>query len=213
MAFVNMRFTMVTRYPTKMWKTLPDQPGVYRIVNTKTGDYYVGASLSLRHRLQGHLKSLQEASHPGKIFMRHWVLHGEESFVCEIIRTSKKMTKKSLSKIEKENIDEGATYNTTSKPRPLQDTMILSVRIPKDFFYKFKARLLQERRSFAGFLERAVVELDPITDEESQTGRKIRSITIRIDDDLYWAAKKAAAKEHISLNEFIAKLITNSTPR
>lgn len=40
-----------------------------------------------------------------------------------------------------------------------------------------------------------------------------RSVTIRIDDELYWAAKKAAAEEHISLNEFIARLIANGTPR
>jgi predicted DNA binding CopG/RHH family protein len=40
-----------------------------------------------------------------------------------------------------------------------------------------------------------------------------RSVTIRIPDGLYWAAKKAAAEEHITLNEFIANLIANGTPR
>jgi len=40
-----------------------------------------------------------------------------------------------------------------------------------------------------------------------------RSVTIRIQDSLYWAAKKAAAEEHITLNEFIARLIANGTPR
>ena len=40
-----------------------------------------------------------------------------------------------------------------------------------------------------------------------------RAVTIRILDSLYWAAKKAAAEEHVTLNEFIARLIANGTPR
>jgi group I intron endonuclease len=64
---------------------MPPAPGVYRIVNLRTGRAYVGSSRNLRRRLTGHLSQLRRGAHHATHLQHSWNKHGEDSFGVEIL--------------------------------------------------------------------------------------------------------------------------------
>ena len=59
--------------------------GVYRIVNTLTGDFYIGSSANVDHRLGRHRWMLLRDEHPNSHLLNAWRRDGAESFVFELI--------------------------------------------------------------------------------------------------------------------------------
>ena len=46
-----------------MFEDIPDASGIYAIVNTTTGERYVGQAKHMRARIQAHLRELSKGSH------------------------------------------------------------------------------------------------------------------------------------------------------
>jgi group I intron endonuclease len=63
--------------------------GIYKIINSKNGDFYVGSCASRRwgfkYRWNNHIRSLRKNSHHSAILQRAWNKYGEDSFKFEII--------------------------------------------------------------------------------------------------------------------------------
>lgn len=62
-----------------------NQFGVYRIVNVKNGEVYIGStSLKFKTRWEQHLHSLKKQKHHNSILQNKWNFYGERSFLFEI---------------------------------------------------------------------------------------------------------------------------------
>lgn len=61
------------------------QSGIYRIVNTATGDCYVGSSIHFERRKRWHFNALRRNGHHSTYMQRSFNVHGEGVFVWEII--------------------------------------------------------------------------------------------------------------------------------
>lgn len=59
--------------------------GIYRFVNTVTGDYYIGSSSDLNRRRLQHLNSLRKNKHHSYRFQKAWNDYGEIQFDYEIL--------------------------------------------------------------------------------------------------------------------------------
>ena len=70
--------------------------GIYKIINTKTGDCYVGSSLHIYYRLRRHLADLRKKQHANPILTNAFNKYGEIAFISNIIEevTSDKLTDK-----------------------------------------------------------------------------------------------------------------------
>lgn len=59
--------------------------GIYRILNTKNGKYYIGSSQNIGQRLKRHLRALKDGSHINPHLQSAWNKYREESFVFEFV--------------------------------------------------------------------------------------------------------------------------------
>ena len=59
--------------------------GIYRFVNTVTGDCYIGSSSDLNRRRLQHLNSLRKNKHHSYRFQEAWNDYGETQFDYEIL--------------------------------------------------------------------------------------------------------------------------------
>lgn len=59
--------------------------GIYKIVNSKTGEFYVGSTKSFKRRWHSHLKLLREKKHHCKSLQESWNNHKESVFVFSIL--------------------------------------------------------------------------------------------------------------------------------
>jgi group I intron endonuclease len=55
--------------------------GIYKIKNTKNGDFYIGSASDMRGRIKYHKKVLRDGTHHNKYLLRAWRKYGEEVFV------------------------------------------------------------------------------------------------------------------------------------
>lgn len=62
-----------------------EQAGIYRILNTTNGDFYVGSAVNLRKRRNRHFSSLDIGNHYNIHLQRAFNLYGKNSFIFEII--------------------------------------------------------------------------------------------------------------------------------
>lgn len=69
---------------------LPSKPGVYRILNTETGDMYVGSSVNMLRRRNTHLWHLRRGDHQSPILTAAWEKYGESEFVFEVLEICEK---------------------------------------------------------------------------------------------------------------------------
>lgn len=60
-------------------------PGIYKIVNTKTGKIYIGSSVNMRKRLYEHFRLLRHGKHHCSYLQSSFNKHGEGCFDIEII--------------------------------------------------------------------------------------------------------------------------------
>ena len=83
--------------------------GIYKITNTVNGNYYIGSSVNLRKRLNGHRSDLVCNRHNNAHLQRAWIKYGENCFTFEIIELCEK---ERLIEREQYYIDElQPTYN------------------------------------------------------------------------------------------------------
>lgn len=59
--------------------------GIYAIINTHTGHWYVGQSQNIRKRRVAHLSSLRKGKHENSRLQRAWTKYGEDAFAFEAL--------------------------------------------------------------------------------------------------------------------------------
>ena len=59
--------------------------GVYKITNTITGDFYIGSSCNIEHRMWHHRHTLSIGTHHNRYLQRSWDKYSDQAFVFEII--------------------------------------------------------------------------------------------------------------------------------
>jgi group I intron endonuclease len=64
--------------------------GIYRIINTINGQYYIGSATNLRGRWRWHLSSLNNNKHHNLYLQRSFNLYGKENFVFDILEFCEK---------------------------------------------------------------------------------------------------------------------------
>ncbi len=65
--------------------SIPQAPGIYKIVCFPTGKFYIGSTANLRERWRHHCKELRANRH-GNLYLQHaWNKYGEGTFDFEII--------------------------------------------------------------------------------------------------------------------------------
>lgn len=62
----------------------PRTPGIYRITNTVTGDFYIGRASDIGGRWATHKCRLRTGKHENQRLQRAWVKYGEDAFVFEV---------------------------------------------------------------------------------------------------------------------------------
>lgn len=65
--------------------SIPAASGIYRIVNTINGKFYLGSTNNLFRRWQDHRKELRRKAHHSITLQRAWDKYGESTFVFEVI--------------------------------------------------------------------------------------------------------------------------------
>lgn len=63
--------------------------GIYKIINTVNGKFYIGSSTNLRKRLYEHYRELNLGIHPNKHLQAAWVKYGKSGFKFQILETIK----------------------------------------------------------------------------------------------------------------------------
>ena len=61
--------------------------GVYRVMNTVTGNSLVAASTDVNALLNRHKAQLRMAAHPNRALQADFAAHGPDSFVFEVLDT------------------------------------------------------------------------------------------------------------------------------
>jgi group I intron endonuclease len=59
--------------------------GIYKIINTVTGQFYLGSSVEYDTRIQNHIRSLKRNDHFNPLLQRAWNKYGPEAFIFELI--------------------------------------------------------------------------------------------------------------------------------
>lgn len=68
-----------------MFVTIPNKAGVYKIVNLKTGDFYVGSAANLRTRKNHHFHKLKHQKHVNKFLQEDYDKYGPDAFQFEVV--------------------------------------------------------------------------------------------------------------------------------
>src|ERR1700726_4028557 len=64
---------------------IPETSGIYRIVNTLNGKFYIGSAVNLRIRRKNHFVTLRNNAHKNPYLQRAFNKHGEQAFTFEVI--------------------------------------------------------------------------------------------------------------------------------
>ena len=60
--------------------------GVYEIINTITGDFYIGSSVDLKRRKREHFKNSTWKKEPNKLLYKYMQQYGKENFLFKTIQ-------------------------------------------------------------------------------------------------------------------------------
>lgn len=75
--------------------------GIYKITNVKTGQMYIGQSVTIKTRWRQHKNALTKGIHYNPFLQNSWNKHGEENFVFELIEKINRNDKDKLNEREK----------------------------------------------------------------------------------------------------------------
>jgi group I intron endonuclease len=64
--------------------------GIYKIINIKTGDFYIGSSKNIVKRWKIHKSKLKNKNHINNILQSAWNKYGENNLILEILETCDK---------------------------------------------------------------------------------------------------------------------------
>lgn len=115
---------------------------IYKIVNTKTGKYYVGSTINFRQRKYNHLRLLRLQKHHSVYLQRAFDKFGERSFVFIIVE--KNISPDKLEKREQDFLNiakKDKSYNCSFLAYKIEMTKIIREKIGK----KTKQRLLDKK--------------------------------------------------------------------
>src|SRR5258706_717986 len=65
--------------------SIPATSGIYRIVCSVTGKFYIGSAVNLQNRWSVHQHFLKKGTHTNSKLQRAWNKYGPESFIFEVI--------------------------------------------------------------------------------------------------------------------------------
>jgi group I intron endonuclease len=82
---------MAPRKPKPDVPCLPNEGGVYYILNTANDKIYIGCSWDLRFRMRRHYRQLSIGKHPNVRMQQDWNTYGESSFDFGVIVSSGKL--------------------------------------------------------------------------------------------------------------------------
>ena len=84
--------------------------GLYKVTNIKNGKFYIGSSTNIEIRWKNHKAALRNNHHINKHLQSAWNKYGEEVFLFEIIKKTKKL-KKEEQKLLNEYVGSKDCYN------------------------------------------------------------------------------------------------------
>ena len=87
--------------------------GIYKILNTINGKFYIGSSVNLRKRLYEHFRELELGIHTNKHLQNAWIKYGKQGFKFQVIKTIDKTTNKELRDLETYYIQKTKCYIPT----------------------------------------------------------------------------------------------------
>ena len=64
----------------------PKEPGIYQILNIRTGDCYIGKAINVRQRLWSHRSMLRGNRHQNQHLQRAWNKYGEAAFDFRVVQ-------------------------------------------------------------------------------------------------------------------------------
>ena len=67
--------------------------GIYKIVNSKNGKFYIGSTKNISVRWNEHKSDLRRGNHPNPKLQHAWDFYGESSFFFEIVELTKSKPK------------------------------------------------------------------------------------------------------------------------
>ena len=73
------------RPSTIMPHLAPGLAAIYRIVNTVTGDEYVGWTTRLTSRMNGHARGIADGNHPNEVLRQAVERFGASAFVLDLL--------------------------------------------------------------------------------------------------------------------------------
>lgn len=65
--------------------TLPDEPGIYTIINIVTERQYIGSGVSIARRWREHKSALKRGIHRNSKLQHSWDKHGGAVFICKAL--------------------------------------------------------------------------------------------------------------------------------
>ena len=68
-------------------QNISNEAGIYRILNTVTGKYYIGSANNFRKRYKKHINQLRNNKHHSIYLQRSFNKHGEDLFIFEVVET------------------------------------------------------------------------------------------------------------------------------
>ena len=92
---------------------LTNKWGIYKILNTSNGKFYIGSSKNLRKRLYEHFRELNLGIHPNKHLQNAWIKYGKEGFkfhILKIIDNTDNFTDTQLRELETKYIQKTMCY-------------------------------------------------------------------------------------------------------
>lgn len=87
--------------------------GIYKILNTINGKFYIGSSVNLRKRLYEHFRELELGIHTNKHLQNAWIKYGKEGFKFQVIEKVEKITNEELRNLETYYIQKTKCYIPT----------------------------------------------------------------------------------------------------
>lgn len=94
-------------------RELTNKWGIYKILNTKNGKFYIGSSKNLRKRLYEHFRELNLGIHSNKHLQNAWIKYGKEGFkfcILKIIDDTENFTDTKLRELETKYIQKTMCY-------------------------------------------------------------------------------------------------------
>lgn len=115
---------------------------VYRIINEKTGSFYIGGTANIKNRYRTHMRDLSNGKHHSFVFQEEYNEHGKDAFRLEILG---EYPKDELRAAEQDHIDKLQPRLNISKSACCGD--LLSYHPHRDAIIKKRSKTLADKLS------------------------------------------------------------------